>query len=286
MQRGEGIVGDLRLGGGDGGEEGRLAGIGQADEAGIGDQLQPQPDPASPRPARPGLARRGARLVEVLKWALPKPPLPPLREHDALADLGQVGDQRLVVLVEDLRADRHLQDRRRRPWRRSGCGPCRAAGLGLEMLLVAVVDQRVETVDRFDHDVAAASAVAAVRAAELDEFLAPERDAARRRRRRSGRRSWPDREISSASVTSALCFARVSAARLRPGCAPQLLSAAQMPRSSRKRSTGTDEPSARMRQSADAGPLEAALLQHAARRRIGDARATACSASCSRSPNA
>ena len=44
MQRREGIVGDLRLGRGDGGEEGRLAGIGQADEAGIGDQLEPQPD--------------------------------------------------------------------------------------------------------------------------------------------------------------------------------------------------------------------------------------------------
>ena len=50
------------------------------------------------------------------------------------------------------------------------------AGLGLEMLLVAKVDQRVETVGAFDHDVAAAPAVAAVRTAELDEFLAPERD--------------------------------------------------------------------------------------------------------------
>ena len=46
MQRGEGIVGDLRFGGADDGEEGRLAGIGQADQAGIRDQLQPQPDPA------------------------------------------------------------------------------------------------------------------------------------------------------------------------------------------------------------------------------------------------
>ena len=53
-----------------------------------------------------------------------------------------------------------------------------AAGLGLEVLLVAVVDQRVEAVDRLDHDVAAAAAVAAARAAELDELLAPERDAA------------------------------------------------------------------------------------------------------------
>ena len=48
----------------------------------------------------------------------------------------------------------------------------------LEVLLVAVVDQRVEAVDGLDHDVAAAAAVAAGRSAELDELLAPERDAA------------------------------------------------------------------------------------------------------------
>lgn len=76
MQRGEGVVGDLRPGARAGGEEGRLAGIGQADEAGIGNELQPQPDRLS-SPSRPGLAQFGAWLVEVLKWALPKPPLPP-----------------------------------------------------------------------------------------------------------------------------------------------------------------------------------------------------------------
>jgi hypothetical protein len=44
MQRGEGVIGDLRPGAGDGGEEGRLAGIGQADQAGVGNQLEPEPD--------------------------------------------------------------------------------------------------------------------------------------------------------------------------------------------------------------------------------------------------
>ena len=52
MQRGEGIVGDLRFRRADDGEEGRLAGVGQADEAGVRDQFQPQPDPALF--ARPG----------------------------------------------------------------------------------------------------------------------------------------------------------------------------------------------------------------------------------------
>ena len=46
MQRRERIVGDLRLRRADGCKEGRLAGIGKTDQAGIGDQLQPQADRA------------------------------------------------------------------------------------------------------------------------------------------------------------------------------------------------------------------------------------------------
>ncbi len=44
MQGGEGIIGDLRLRGADGGEEGRLAGVRQPDETRVRDQFQPQPD--------------------------------------------------------------------------------------------------------------------------------------------------------------------------------------------------------------------------------------------------
>ncbi len=58
MQRGEGIVGDLRPRGGDRGEEGRLAGVGQADEAGVGDQLQAQDTACARSPA--GRDWRGA----------------------------------------------------------------------------------------------------------------------------------------------------------------------------------------------------------------------------------
>ena len=109
MQRGEGIVGDLGPGVRGRGEEGGLAGVRQADEAGVGDQLQAQPERAlDALLARVGAAR--ARLVEDLKCRLPQPPLPPWASSDALARLGQVGDQRLLVLVEDLGADGHLQD--------------------------------------------------------------------------------------------------------------------------------------------------------------------------------
>lgn len=50
---------------------------------------------------------------------------------------------------------------------------------GLEMLLKAEIDQRVQPVDGLDPDVAASAAIAAVGSTELDEFLAPEGDAAR-----------------------------------------------------------------------------------------------------------
>src|SRR5258708_39376178 len=48
----------------------------------------------------------------------------------------------------------------------------------LEGLLVAIVDQRVQPVDHFDDDIAAAAAIATGRAAELDEFFAAKRHAA------------------------------------------------------------------------------------------------------------
>ena len=101
-----------------------------------------------------------------------------LGEQHPLADLGHVGDHGLAVLVEDLGAGRHLQHH----VGALGAGAVLAhavhAGLGLEVLLVAVVDQRVEALDAFGPDVAAAPAVAAVGSAELDELFAAERDAA------------------------------------------------------------------------------------------------------------
>ena len=101
-----------------------------------------------------------------------------LRQHCALADRGEIGEQRLAVLLVDLRAGRHLEHDVGAVGAVAVLAHAVAAALGLEMLLVAVVDQRVEAVDRQRDHVAALAAVAAVRPAELDEFLAPERHAA------------------------------------------------------------------------------------------------------------
>ena len=130
-------------------------------------------------PTWPGLAWRGAWLDGPLKCALPKPPLPPFKSTtrwpgsvisastvswssaSTTVPGGTRSDDVVAALAGAVAAHAVL------------------AGLGLEVLLVAEVDQRIEAVDAFEHDVAALAAVAAVGAAEFDEFLTPERDGTR-----------------------------------------------------------------------------------------------------------
>ena len=101
-----------------------------------------------------------------------------MQQHDALPGLGQVRDQRLAILGEDLRAWRQLQHHVGAAGAGAVLPHAVAALLCFVMLLVAVIEQRVQIGHAFEHDVAAFAAVAAVRAAELDELLPPETDAA------------------------------------------------------------------------------------------------------------
>ena len=106
-------------------------------------------------------------MVELVKWALPKPPLPPRQMTNALADLGQIGDRLLLVFDEDLRADRDFQHRVGAPPAGAVLTHAVPTGLGPEMLLIAKIDERVEPVDAFGDDIAAAPAVAAIRARRI-----------------------------------------------------------------------------------------------------------------------
>ena len=177
MKRRERIVGDLRLGGGDRGEERRLAGVGQADEPGVRDQLEAQDQRAlDSRLAWIGAARRAIGRggeMGVAEAAVAAP-----GDDDALSFACEIGEHRPGFVVEHLRADRNLQHHVGAASAGAVLAHAVHAGLGLEMLLVAEVDQRIEAAGAFDDDVAAPPAVAAVRAAELDEFLASEGDAA------------------------------------------------------------------------------------------------------------
>ena len=100
------------------------------------------------------------------------------RQHHALADRAEVGKQRLAVLLVNLRARRHREHDVVTVCSVAVLAHAGAAVLGLEMLLVAVVDEGVEPIDRLHDHVTASAAVAAVGPAELDELLAPERHAA------------------------------------------------------------------------------------------------------------
>src|SRR5262245_48440420 len=97
-------------------------------------------------------------------------------DRRALADFGEIGNERLAVLLVDLCADRHFQHHVLAVGARAILAHPIAAALGLEVLLIAIIDQGIEPVDRLDHDVTAVTAVAAIRSPELDEFLTPERD--------------------------------------------------------------------------------------------------------------
>jgi hypothetical protein len=178
MERGEGIVGDLGLGRRHRREEGGLAGIGQADQPCVRNQLQPQPDGAL-LAGQAGIGPARRLVGRGLEMLVAEAAVSAFGEQETLPHLGQVADQRLVVLLEDLRAGRHAQHH----VGALGAGAVAAhavdAGLGAEMLLVAVVDQRVQAIDHLGPDIAAAAAVAAVRSAELDELLAAERQRAR-----------------------------------------------------------------------------------------------------------
>src|SRR6185369_15667348 len=95
----------------------------------------------------------------------------------AFTRFGKVGEQGALVIVgEDLSADRDLDDE----VRAAGAGAVGAgaalAARGAEMLGVAEVDERIEAGHRLEHDVAALAPVPSVGAAELDELLAPEAD--------------------------------------------------------------------------------------------------------------
>ena len=110
-QRGEGVVGDLRAGGRDAGDERRLAGVREADEADVGEQLQLEPQILLlARFARLHLARRPIgrrREVRVAHAAAAA-----ARDEHALAFGGEIREQRVRLvrvagLLVDERADRH-----------------------------------------------------------------------------------------------------------------------------------------------------------------------------------
>ena len=122
LERRERVVGDLRPRARDRRQKGRLAGIRQADQAGVGQQLEPQPEPALlARLARRRLARRAVgRRLEV---AVAEPAGAALRQDHGLLRRRQVGDARSCRPRPGSGCRRAGRARGRR--RSARCAPCR-----------------------------------------------------------------------------------------------------------------------------------------------------------------
>ncbi len=176
VERGEGIIGNLRFGRADRGEEGRLPGIGKPDHADIGDELEPEPD-MHLLARLAGISAPRRAIGGGFEAGIAKSAIAPAQQHDALPRRNEVGKHRLAVLIEDFRAGWQRQHDIGALGARAVLAHAMSALLRLEVLLIAVVEQRVEVGHAFEDDVAASAAIAAVRAAELDKLLAPEADA-------------------------------------------------------------------------------------------------------------
>ena len=84
LERREGVVGDLRGGARQARQQRRLARVRQPDQPDVGEQLEPQLEPALL--ARQALLGEARRLpVELVKRLLPRPPAPPCGDDRALA---------------------------------------------------------------------------------------------------------------------------------------------------------------------------------------------------------
>src|SRR5436305_832148 len=177
LQGGEGIIANLGPGGAGGRQERRLTGIGKADEAGIRDQLQLQPQPARlPRLTQLGEAWRlpGRGLEAGITPTAPSP----ASDHQPLIRTNQVRD-RLALLILDERARWDLQDEVGGVFPvapATAATPTPARG---EVMLEAVILERLELPGNLEDYMAAAAAVAAVGAAARHVLLAPEAQCAR-----------------------------------------------------------------------------------------------------------
>ena len=167
---GEVVVGDLGLGRADGGDEGRFAHVREADQAHIRDELQLQRD-LEILTRHTGLGELGdlagrRRKMRVAVAAASAP-----RHRDG-GVVGQVRDDKAALGVLDDRAQRDLDDQIFGVLAVAQARAALAALVGGILALVAEVHQGGQVVVHDEDDVAAASAVAAVRAARGHEFFA------------------------------------------------------------------------------------------------------------------
>jgi hypothetical protein len=170
----ERVVGNLRARGGNGANQRGLAGVGQAEQADVGQHLELEMQaPLLARFAGRRLARRAVRArfeVQVAKPALATP-----GDERARAVAIEIGDELRGVRVGDDGADRHAQHDVVRAVAILVRTTSVFAALRAMDAREAVIDERVDVAIGDGEYAAAAPAVTAVGASTRDVFLAPER---------------------------------------------------------------------------------------------------------------
>ena len=160
FQRGEGVIGDLGPRGGDARNQRGFAGVGKADQAHVGQQLQLQAQALFfARAARLVLGGRlvgggGEARVALAAAAA-------ARHHEALAGLGEIAQALAGGFVVDHRAHRHVEFDGMALGAGAVAAFAVAAALGLVLRVEAELQQRVFMRIGHQDDVAAAAAIAA-----------------------------------------------------------------------------------------------------------------------------
>ena len=171
LERREGVVGDLRRRAREPRQQRGLAGVGQADEADVGEQLQRQLEPAL-LARQPALGEAGRLARRVANRLLPRPPEPP-RATMRAGRRDKVVQRAVVGRAPASRAGRATTSvSPSAPWRMRGAAV--AAGVGAERVRAPErLRSRSEPSQAID-DVAAVPAVAAVGPAARHVRLAAE----------------------------------------------------------------------------------------------------------------
>ena len=154
-------------------QQGRLAGVGQADKADVSDQ--PELELESVLFARLALLGMRRRLVDRRREVdVAQPAAAATRDHDGLLARHQVGQQVAAQGVAHDRARRHLQMEIAASLAVALGAFAATARVGAKVVLVAVIAQH--RLARVDHQVnrSAAAAVAAIRPATRNVGLASE----------------------------------------------------------------------------------------------------------------
>ena len=168
-QRGEVVVCDLRLGCADGGNEGGLTHIGEADQTHIGDQLQLQRH-LNVFAGHTGLCKLGDLSGGSGKMRIAVAAAATLCNGD-WGVVGQVRNDKAALGVLDDGAQRHLDDKVLRVFAVAQACTALAALRGHILALIAEIHQGGQVIVHHKDDIAAAAAVAAVRAASGHEFF-------------------------------------------------------------------------------------------------------------------